>query len=203
MLVTHHNPSTRQGEFLVGRTAADVAALGVPTLEQVLDALPAGVPVDVDVKTVLEDATSAAERWTPGLLAPVLAREAARRPLLVTSFDPAALLALRERVPGLACGLITWLNFPLRIAVAAAARLGLQAVCVHHGSFGPNLVEPGPVHQLPARSIEVCHGAGLEVLAWCPPPADALALLAAGVDAVVVNDVPRMLPLVRSWSAAG
>jgi hypothetical protein len=36
------------------------------------------------------------------------------------------------------------------------------------------------------------------VLAWCPGESEIGALVGAGVDAVTVNDVPRMLPLVRA-----
>ena len=39
----------------------------------------------------------------------------------------------------------------------------------------------------------LAHEAGLEVVAWCPLPDVARELFAAGVDAVVVDDVPRAL----------
>jgi glycerophosphoryl diester phosphodiesterase len=154
--------------------------------------------VALDVKTVLEDAVHPAARRTAALLAPLLEREAGRRPLLVTSFDPAALLALRERVPAPAYGLISWIDFPLRHAVATAAGLGLDVVAVHLGSFGPNRVEPGPVHRPARDSIATAHDAGLEVLAWCPDPGAALELVAAGVDALVLNDVLSAVPAVRA-----
>lgn len=201
VLVVRHNPSTAEGDFLVDRTAKELATSGVPTLEDVLDALPDDVAVDLDVKSILGDATRARAAGTVGLLADVLRRERERRPLLVTSFDAAALLLLREQVPGPGYGLLTWLNFPLRIAVPMAAHLGMSVVGLHHGSFGANPAEPGPVHVPVEDSVSVAHEAGLEVLAWCPGPTEVAGLLAAGVDAVCVNDVPRMLPLVRSLAA--
>jgi len=201
VLVVHHNPAIGDGDFLVDRSAGQLAAQGVPTLAEVLDALPVEVGVDLDVKTVLEDAPGGWGAGTVAMVAPVLAAEARRRPVLATSFDVAALLWLREQVPGLALGLIFWVDFPLRMAVTAAAHLHLDVVALHHGSFGPNRVEGGPVHRSPARSVEVAHDAGLEVMAWCPGPDAVGPLVAAGVDAVCVNDVPVMLPLVRA--AAG
>jgi glycerophosphoryl diester phosphodiesterase len=54
--------------------------------------------VDLDVKTVSEDGGPRAAALA-ALAGASLEREAGRRPLLVTSFDPAALLGLRERVP--------------------------------------------------------------------------------------------------------
>jgi glycerophosphoryl diester phosphodiesterase len=201
VLVVRHNPSTADGAFLVDRTAKELAAAGVPALEDVLDALPDSVAVDVDVKSILGDATREQAAGTVGLLARVLVRECLRRQLLVTSFDAAVLLRLREQVPGPGYGLLTWLDFPLRIAVPMAAHLGMSVVGLHHRSFGANPAEPDPVHVPAEDSVAVAHEAGLEVLAWCPGPQEVAGLVAAGVDAVCVNDVPQMLPLVRSLTA--
>lgn len=109
----------------------------------------------------------------------------------------AALGWLRDELPGLPCGLLTWLEFPLRIAVPMAARLGFPVIGLHNRSFGPNTIEPGPVHRDLATSVGVAHDAGLEVLAWCPDESEVAPLIAAGVDALCVNDVPRMVPTVR------
>jgi glycerophosphoryl diester phosphodiesterase len=197
-LVVHHNPATADGRFLVDRTAADLANLGMATLEEVLELLPVEVGLDIDLKPVLEDAAGPWDATTAGLLLPVLRRENARRRLLLTTFDVAGLAWLRDEVPGLACGLLTWLDFPLRIAVPMAARVGAAVVGLHHRSFAANPVEPGPVHRDLVSNVAAAHDAGLEVLAWCPGEQEVGALVAAGVDAVVVNDVPRMLPLVRA-----
>jgi len=196
VLVVHHNPATDDGEWLVERTAEQLASRGVQTLADILDALPAGVAVDIDLKPVLEDAPTGRGSGTVALLAPVLSREVRRRRLLTTSFDPAALLWLREQDPALALGLISWVDFPLRSAVTTAAHLGLDVMCLHHRSFTANPIESGPVHRPPAYSIEVAHESGLEVLAWCPGPAEIPMLVAAGVDALCLNDLPATLPLV-------
>jgi glycerophosphoryl diester phosphodiesterase len=188
-LVVHHNPTLPDGRFLVELPRAEAEAAGVVGLDELLDAIPPGVPVDLDLKSVLEDATDAPGRRTSGILAPLLRAEVRRRPVLVTSFDPAALLALREREPSSAYGLIAWVDFPLRHAVAAAAGLELDVVALHHGSFGANRIEPARVHRPPARSVQVAHEAGLQVLAWCPEPTAAVELAAADVDALCVNDV--------------
>lgn len=196
VLVVHHDPATPDGHFLVDRTAADLAAHGVPRLDDVLDALPVDVALDIDIKPVLEDAVTGPD--TVELVLPVLGRECRRRRMLVTSFDVTALQRVRESVPRVPIGLLTWLDFPLRIAVPMAARLGADVVGLHHRSFAANAVEPGPVHRGAARSIEVAHQAGLEVLAWCPGAEEIPALVDAGVDGLVLNDVPRLLPLVRA-----
>jgi glycerophosphoryl diester phosphodiesterase len=198
VLVVHHNPATADGRFLVDRTAAELASAGIATLDEVLEALPAKVAIDFDLKPVLEDSTGPVDATTAGLLLPVLRRELAHRRLLVTTFDVTALGWLRDELPGLPCGLLTWLDFPLRIAVPMAARFGAAVVGLHYRSFGANPIEPGPVHRDLATNMSVAHEAGLQVLAWCPGESEIGALVAAGVDAVTVNDVPRMLPLVRA-----
>lgn len=200
VLVLHHNPSDDAGGFLVDATAAELGARGLVTLADALDVLPVDVGLDIDVKPVLEDAVG--EPDTVSLLLPVLRRELGRRRLLVTSFDASALIRLRAELPDLATGLLTWLDFPLRIAVPMAARLGVDVIGLHHRSFAANEVEPGPVHRDPAHNVAVAHEAGLEVLAWCPGRDEVAALLDAGVDAVALNDVPRMLPYVRELTSA-
>ena len=147
-----------------------------------LDALPAEVALDLDLKPILEDATGRVGATTAGLLLPVLRRELARRRLLVTTFDVAALGCLRDELPGLPGGLLTWLDFPLRIAVPMAARFGAAVVGLHYRSFAANPVEPGPVHRDLATNVAVAHEAGLEVLAWCPGPAEGAGPLVAAVS---------------------
>jgi glycerophosphoryl diester phosphodiesterase len=195
-LVVHHNPATAEG-FLIDRTAADLAGAGMASLDEVLDALPSDVPLDLDLKPVLEDATAGPNDSTAALLLPVLRREVTRRRLLVTCFDVAALDWLRTEVPGLPVGLLTWIDFPLRIAVPMAARMGVPVLGLHYRSFGPNPVEPGPVHREPAVNVAFAHEAGVQVIAWCPGEEEVASLVSAGVDAICVNDVPHMMPIVH------
>jgi glycerophosphoryl diester phosphodiesterase len=195
LFVLHH-PTTPDGTFLVDQGAARIRAAGVLAVEALMDALPAGIGVCFDVKTSLEDATRPPERSTAVLLTPVLREQQRRRPLLVTSFDPAALLLVRRAVPPVPLGLLTWLSYPMRKAVPAAAHLGVQVVGVHWRSFARNDVDPAPVHRPSADSVAVAHAAGLQVAAWCPDVATCRTLLDAGVDGLVVDDVPGALRLV-------
>ena len=93
------------------------------------------------------------------------------------------------RVP---LGLITWLNFPSHHGIAAA-NMGLDAVCMHIGTFGLRRERPRPVDHAAERVIDAAHRAGLEVLAWVPDPADDVRLARAGADALCVDDVPGVL----------
>ena len=196
-LVVGHHPTVGDAQFLADLTLAQARDLGAVTLDVVLDALPDGVGVNLDLKTALEDAVRPRETTTAALLAPVAAAERARRPVLVSSFDPAALIVLEEVAGGTPRSLLTWVGFPLRKAIPAAAHLGVQVVAAHSSSFGANPVDRAPTFRTASYAVDLAHEAGLEVVAWCPPVAEARALLAAGVDAVVVDDVPRSLAALR------
>ncbi|MFC4910529.1 glycerophosphodiester phosphodiesterase [Actinomadura gamaensis] len=191
-LVLRHDPTTPDGAFIVEQTAE---ATGLPRLEEVFAELPAEIAVDVDVKTILEDAVDAPSRRTGALLAPILRREARRRPLLVTSFDPSLLTYLKDELPGVPLGLLTWLRFPLWHGVPAAAGLGFQAVAVHTASCG--FEHPDTRLRPLDHVVDAAHKAGLAFMAWCPTAEAAPSYASAGVDAMVVNDVPGVLAAVR------
>jgi glycerophosphoryl diester phosphodiesterase len=196
-LVLRHDPTTPEGAFLID---CESAACGLPLLADVFDALPPGVPVDVDVKTILEDAVDAPSRRTGALLLPILKREAERRPLLVTSFDASLLTHLRDELPEVPVGLLTWLRFPMWHAIPSAAGLGLQAIGLHTGSCGFD--RPDTRLRPLEHSVEVAHQAGLEVLAWCPGAEQAAGYADAGFDALVVNDVPGVVAALDGYGAA-
>jgi len=184
-----HNPTTHEGSFLIDQPFATAAEHRVLRLDELLEVLPPYVGVDFDVKSSLEDAPLPRDRTTAALLAPVLKREAGRRPVLVTSFDPSALLMIRAAVPEVALGFMAWLYYPLRKAIPAAAHLDMQVVAAHWRSFAANRIDPAPIHRDASYSVRIAHEAGLEVLAWSPPPKQARRLVDAGVDALVVNDL--------------
>ena len=216
-LVLRHDWTAPDGACIVDRTAAELARQGIARLADVLDAVPAEIGIDIDVKTVLADATAQTSRRTGALLAAALDKESRRRRLLVTSFDPGLLISLRPALRQASFGLLTWLNFPLQHAIPGAAGLGMQAVGLHTGSFGqrkeacrPAGAEQAGAEQageeqacdeLPspaaAGAIAAAHEAGLDVLVWCPSPAAALRYAAAGADALCVDDVPATLAALR------
>ncbi|GAB3441361.1 glycerophosphodiester phosphodiesterase [Phycicoccus ginsengisoli] len=193
-LVVGHYPTVGDAEFVADLPLERARELGAVTLEEVLEALPAGTGVNLDLKTSMEDAVRPRARTTAAVLAPVATEAARDRPVLVSSFDPSALLVLGELAPDLPRSLLTWISFPLRKALPAAAHLGVDAVAAHWSSFGPNPVDRAPAFRSPEYAVGLAHEAGLEVVAWCPKVPEARSLLTAGVDAVVVDDVPRTLP---------
>jgi glycerophosphoryl diester phosphodiesterase len=192
-LVARHDPVVADGRFVAELSAAETDALGLMRVQELFAALPADVAIDVDVKSSLEDALRPRERTTAALVGALVARASVHRRLLVTSFDPAALLIVRERAPGVPIGLLTWRRFPLRKAVAAAVHLGADVVGPEIESFPLHDDRVPAVERDTASTVAVAHAAGLQVLAWCPDPPTGNLLTAAGVDALVVDDAPRRL----------
>jgi glycerophosphoryl diester phosphodiesterase len=192
-LVVVHNPADPDGVFYADITAREAARKGALRLEALLEALPARAGVDFDVKTSMEDATRERARTTMGQLAAVAVRESRRRDVLITSFDPGGLDIARQLAPGVARGLLTWVDFPIGHAVAAAGHLDVQVLAPHWGSLRPNDIEPKPLQRPLDYVVDLVHESGREFLAWCPTVKFAQRLLDAGVDALCVNDVPDVV----------
>jgi glycerophosphoryl diester phosphodiesterase len=190
VLVASHDPVVADGRFIAELSAAETDALGLLRIADLLEALAPGVGVDVDVKTSLEDALRPRAETTAALAADLLAPAGEIRRLLVTSFDPAALLIVRERAPELAVGLITWTRFPLRKAIPAAVHLGADVVVAHVASFGFAPRDAPTFGRSASRTVQVAHEAGLQVAAWCPLASEMEDCVAAGIDCLIVDAVP-------------
>jgi glycerophosphoryl diester phosphodiesterase len=193
VLIVTHNPAREDGAFYADLTGAQATDGGVLRLDTLLEALPAGIGVDFDVKSSMEDASRHRALTTMGLLAPVIRRESRRRQVLVTSFDAAALGIVRELVPGAPRGLLTWVEFPVGHAVAFAAHLDVDVLALHGGSLKPNRVEPEHLQRPLPQIVDAVHASGMELMAWCPGSTFARALISAGVDALCVNNAPKIL----------
>jgi glycerophosphoryl diester phosphodiesterase len=191
VLVASHDPVVDDGRFIADLTADETDGLGLMRVADLFEDLPADVAVDVDLKTSLEDALRPAAATTAALVGDLAAREHGRRRVLVTSFDPAGLLIVRDRAPGVPIGLITWTRFPLRKAIPAAAHLGAEVVVASFESFPLGDPATARTERDAAHSVAVAHQAGLQVAAWCPPPEQAQLLVGAGVDCLVVDQLGR------------
>jgi glycerophosphoryl diester phosphodiesterase len=195
--VVAHDPLYADGTRLADLSAAETDERGTLRLRALFDRLPPTTGVDVDLKSAMEDALCAPERTTAALLGPVVAEEAARRPLLVSSFDPAALQRVRCTAPQVPLGWLTWHRFPLETAVAGCAHLDVEVLGVHVGSLDRDLRAGGLDAAAAARTVALVHGCGRALMVWCPDPAPARVLVGAGVDAVVVDKVPQALGALR------
>jgi glycerophosphoryl diester phosphodiesterase len=194
-LMVWHDPRSPAGRPIIAQAAAQLVAEGIVTLADVLAALPADLGVNIDVKTVIEDATELEPRRTHALLAGALRGYRDTRPFLVSSFDPSVPVYLASHAAlagGPALGLITSQNLSADQCVAAAANLGLDAACVYTATLHLDRDEGGRVRGSAAHTIELAHQAGLEVMTWTATPAQAVRAAAAGIDAVCVDDIPAV-----------
>ncbi len=194
-LMIWHDPRSPAGWPIITQTADQLGAEGIVGLADVLAALPADIGVNIDVKTVIEDATEPEPRRTHGLLAAALYGYRGSRPFLVSSFDPSVpvyLLSHPARADGAALGLITSENLSADQCVAAAANLGLDAACVYTATLHLDRDEDSSGRGSAAHTIELAHLAGLEVMTWTATPAQAVRAAAAGIDAVCVDDIPAV-----------
>ena len=200
VLVVAHDAAYADGTRIADLPGADTDERGTLRLGRLLDELPPEVGVDLDLKSAMEDCLRPGADTTAGLLGPVAAREAARRPVMVSSFDPAALQQVRSDAPGVPLGWLTWRQFPLEAAVAGCGHLDVDVLGVHVGSLSRNprdAASPVDVRAV-ARAVSLVHGCGRELLVWCPDPERAQVLVGAGADAVVVDEVSRALGALTS-----
>jgi glycerophosphoryl diester phosphodiesterase len=192
-LFVAHDAAFPNGRFLARMTGAEAAGGGALRITELLDALPDEAGVVFDVKSSLEDAGRPPEATTAALLARIAAASVRRRPTVAASFDPAALRHLRQESPELPLGLLTWLHFPIGHAVAAAAHLDVQVLAVHAGSLWPNPTTAAIDLPSLQHVVSQVHQTGRQLLVWCPTEEQTQLLVAAGVDALVVDEVPTQL----------
>ena len=171
------------GSLPGARLAADH---GIWELGRLLEALPPGLGVDLDVKNRVDDAARAPADTTAGRVARIAARAASERPLLLTSFDPALPTLVRPLAPGLPLGLLTWAGVPLRESIPTARHLGFDVLAPHVGALLPGVTPPAALR----RQVAIAHRVGLRLLAWVAQPADLPWLRRLGVDAACVDDIP-------------
>ena len=190
VLVAYHEAVVPDGRYVSGLRSSETDALGLMRVGDLLEDLPPHIGVDIDLKTSLEDAQRHRDETTAALVADLVQPHANGRPLLVTSFDPSALIIARERAPDLALGLLTWLRFPLRKAIPAAVHLGLQVIAPHVESFGLRQPRPAPGRArdraTPSRSRTPLASRSSP---GAPSAQERRVLLDAGVDCLCVDDV--------------
>lgn len=191
-LVLHHDHVLADGRPVDEATAAECRDQGVAGLDEVLEALPDGLGVDLEVKVALRDATASAAQSTAGRVVQRARQLRGTRPVVVTSFSPAALLQARavagDEVP---VGLLGMPVTPLGELIPSAAALGARVIAPHVLTLGLVEIEglptepPGRVR----RALDTARELGLEVLVWGVRSEQADDLAALGVDAVCVDEI--------------
>ena len=186
-----HDSALAECVFLRDVTSRTAVEHGAVRVTELLDVLPPAVGVMFDVKSSMHDARRYPTSTTAAMLARTCAQALRDRAAVALSFDPAALRHMREELPSLPLGLLTWLHFPIGQAVAAAAHLDVQVLAVHAGSLWRNAVNGRNDVPSVQRIVDLVHEADRELAVWCPSERRAKVLAAAGADALVVDNVPR------------
>ncbi len=152
----------------------------VPTLEEALRCCSGRIAIDVEIKNLPgeSDFEPGRERAVDALFA-ALERVGFSGPVLVSSFNPSSIAHARRSQPDVPTGLLTGFSVGGREALAAAAAAG-------HPWVLPFVLQ---VREAGDGYAEEVHAAGLRLGTWiADDPADAVALMRAGVDAVATND---------------
>ncbi|MGH9805415.1 MAG: glycerophosphodiester phosphodiesterase [Candidatus Acidiferrales bacterium] len=148
----------------------------LPTLEEVFDALPRSIGVNIEIKA-------------PGIgreLISLLARRRATRRVLVSSFHHPTIRDLAALRPRAATGLLA--RRPMRDPVGALRRAGARALVLHHTAVN-------------AKLTEQAQRAGFAVWVWTVNrERDLRRMLALGVDAVITDYPEKLLRLRDSAS---
>ncbi len=175
-LVVHHDPVVA-GLGPIGELAATRLPSGVPLLGEVLDAC-SGMTVNIEIKNLPgEPGYDPGERVAAGV-AGLVASAGLVSAVVVSSFWPESLAAVRRARPEIATGLLVAEWFEPADCVAAALHWSCSAVHPHASLVSADLVDEA-------------HRAGLAVAAWTVNERREIAALAAlGVDTVITDDVP-------------
>ncbi len=148
----------------------------IPLLADALEAC-AGMVVNIEVKNLPnEPAFDPSDRCSGDVVDLVMACGVVDS-VLISSFWPGALAAVRSSGPDVATGLLVTSSFDPDAAITAA--VGLGCVAIHL-----------PVGLVSAESVGAAHAVGLSVAAWTVADETVLArVLDAGVDTVITDDV--------------
>jgi glycerophosphoryl diester phosphodiesterase len=196
-----HDP--RVGGRLVRElTAAELYALGVPTLDEACAVVQrpgaegVGLCVEVKVDPRRPDETADPETLVRAVVAVVEARGVRERTLLM-SFDWCALVAARELEPRLATVALAAPGTVEGDVVAGAHAVGASVLGPLYGSgeWGT----PGFRWYLTPAMVEAAHEAGMRVVPWTVNEPEAIEqVLALGVDGIV-SDYPDRVGTIMAW----
>ncbi len=178
-LAVHHDARLPDGTALAGLGVADLPD-HVPVLAAALVAC-ATLIVNVELKLERREPVA------PLVDAVVTALAAWGGPAIVSSFHPRAIDALLAVAPDVPTAQLTLVPIKPRSRMAAGiARRGHAAWHPHHATLGP-------------ATVAAAHAFGVAVHTWTVnDPGRMLELAAWGVDAVVTDDVPLALSVLRT-----
>jgi glycerophosphoryl diester phosphodiesterase len=180
VVVLNHNADIGEMGPLIHHDFAAVRARHpeIPTLDEALAVL-ADLVINVEIKNSPMDAD-----YDPGhRMAVVVARWVSRHDIhdrvIVSSFNPGTVAAVREADGTIVTGQLVDVGFDIVLGVDAIAAAG-------HSWIAPFVAD---VVADAEGTIAAAHQAGLRVVTWtADDPADIAAMATAGIDAIISND---------------
>jgi glycerophosphoryl diester phosphodiesterase len=174
-LVVHHDPDI-PGRGPVGSLAVADLPPHVPLLEAALDAC-GPLTVNIEVKNLPHEADFDPDETVAASVAALVAELGLRAQVILSSFNLAAIDAVRRTDSELPTGWLTPSGYDQSRALATAAERGHTALHPHHDVVTPELVA-------------AAHDLGLAINTWTVDDPDRMLELAAyGVDAIITNVV--------------
>ena len=170
-LVVHHDALLSDGRAIVELAAADLPP-SVPTLARALDAC-AGMGVNIEIKNNEPDPDADVEQFVAEATVALLAQRGGGDEVLISSFNPATLVRVREQASHLATALLVVEPAPDVVDVLLGA--GHQALHPFDWFVDEDLVTR-------------CHAAGVKVNVWTVDDTNRMTeLLALGIDGLCTN----------------
>lgn len=188
-VVVHHDSETEAGEKIQDLLRRELPSY-IPDLEAAVVAC-GPMLIDVEIKLESREPKRRPDAGRCRAVAMGVAETVARRgSVFVSSFWPDALVVMGEIAPGIPTGLLVHPALDARAAVPSAQNLGCSSLQPHVSVVTRDLVER-------------CEEAGLEVGTWTANDAAVVtAVLGAGVDAVITDDVGLVRSLLSREQSA-
>jgi glycerophosphoryl diester phosphodiesterase len=199
MLIVFHDEKLSTGERAGSLPYDRLRQLGVCSLDDFLNGLPARINIVLDVKNSIDDATCTEYLTTARLAAHAAQRVARDRSVLLTSFDPSIIARATHYDHTIRVGLTTWQGVPLRESIPTATAFQASVLAVHIDALKPNGIQLGDSRDVLASQIAVAHSAGLQLACWGAQDltsADLTYLVDLGIDAIFMDE--ENLGLLRS-----
>ncbi len=174
-LAVHHDPVIEQVGAVAELSTGELPS-SVPLLDAALDAC-AGLIVNIEIKNLPGEPGFDPTDHVAGQVADLVIATGRESGVVISSFWPGTLEAVRDADPDLATGLL-WASWADPAdAVTAALSRGCTALHPH-------------VDLVSEALVEQAHAAGLSVAAWTVNgPAPVRAAQQAGVDTIITDDV--------------
>lgn len=194
-IVLHHDPTVGEMGPLVHHDFKTLRATHpeIPTLDEALEVL-VDLTVNVEIKNSPTEPDFDPDHKMAAAIAHWVARHDIHGRVIVTSFNPDTVAAVREADETITTGQLTPVGFDILGGLLGIADAGHKWIAPWVGDAAADAI----------RLVSATHNAGLKMAVWTADDPDQIAILAtAGVDALISNDPAATLRLVGRTRSSG